>query len=191
MQIPFGIAQIGRCFRNEIAPRDFLFRCREFHIGEFEFFIQPDEKKCNLLEKKHMNLKIKLLDEETQKKGKNDLKVYTLGEMLKSKKLDELYALGIDLINFTDDSNNVIDTLFKVYYGKEGADWIDWYLYERDPDGALDQATNDGKPICYDDQSLWEEVERCRLENKEEYSLPVWLNDEEREQILNMIKKGM
>jgi glycyl-tRNA synthetase len=92
MQIPFGIAQIGRCFRNEIAPRDFLFRCREFHIGEFEFFIQPDEKKCNLLEKKHMNLKIKLLDEETQKKGKNDLKVYTLGEMLKSKKLDEWHA---------------------------------------------------------------------------------------------------
>ena len=30
----------------------------------------------------------------------------------KSKKLDELYALGIDLINFTDDSSNVIDTLF-------------------------------------------------------------------------------
>jgi hypothetical protein len=109
----------------------------------------------------------------------------------KSKKLDELYALGIDLINFTDDSSNVIDTLFKVYYGQEGADWIDWYLYERDPDGALDQATNDEKPICYDDQSLWEEVERCRLENKEEYSLPYKLSDEIREEIINMIAKGM
>ncbi len=42
MQLPFGIAQIGRCFRNEIAPRDFLFRSREFHIGEFEFFINPE-----------------------------------------------------------------------------------------------------------------------------------------------------
>src|SRR3989344_4553386 len=30
MQLPFGIAQIGKCFRNEIAPRDFLFRSREF-----------------------------------------------------------------------------------------------------------------------------------------------------------------
>jgi glycyl-tRNA synthetase len=39
-KLPFGIAQIGRCFRNEIAPRDFLFRSREFHIGEFEFFIK-------------------------------------------------------------------------------------------------------------------------------------------------------
>jgi len=45
MHLPFGISQIGRCFRNEIAPRDFLFRSREFHIGEFEFFINPEEKK--------------------------------------------------------------------------------------------------------------------------------------------------
>ena len=50
---------------------------------------------------------------------------------------------------------------------------------------------NDGKPICYDDQSLWEEIERCRLENKEEYSLPYKLSDEERDQIINMIAKGM
>jgi glycyl-tRNA synthetase (class II) len=63
-QLPFGIAQIGRCFRNEIAPRDFLFRSREFNIAEFEFFINPEEKKCELLEKKHLDLKINLLDAE-------------------------------------------------------------------------------------------------------------------------------
>jgi glycyl-tRNA synthetase len=45
MKLPFGIAQVGRCFRNEIAPRDFMFRSREFHIAEFEFFINPEEKK--------------------------------------------------------------------------------------------------------------------------------------------------
>src|SRR3989344_759515 len=33
--LPFGIAQIGRAFRNEIAPRDFLFRIREFDLMEF------------------------------------------------------------------------------------------------------------------------------------------------------------
>ena len=109
----------------------------------------------------------------------------------KSKKIDELYDLGIDLINFSDDSADVINTLLKVYYGEEGSDWIDWYLWERDPDGALDQATtSDGKPICYDDTSLWEEVEKCRLENKEEYELPVRLTDEEKLEILNMIKNG-
>lgn len=40
-KIPFGIAQIGRVFRNEIAPRDFLFRTREFEIAELEYFIHP------------------------------------------------------------------------------------------------------------------------------------------------------
>lgn len=90
--LPFGIAQIGRCFRNEIAPRDFLFRSREFHIAEFEFFINPEEKKCDLLEKKHLDLKFKLLDEETQVAGKNTLKETTIGEMLKGKKMEEWHA---------------------------------------------------------------------------------------------------
>jgi glycyl-tRNA synthetase len=39
--LPFGLAQIGRNFRNEIAPRDFIFRSREFEIMEFEYFIDP------------------------------------------------------------------------------------------------------------------------------------------------------
>ena len=40
--MPFGIAQIGKAFRNEIAPRDFLFRQREFEQMEMQFFIHPD-----------------------------------------------------------------------------------------------------------------------------------------------------
>ncbi|MFZ2523558.1 MAG: glycine--tRNA ligase [Minisyncoccia bacterium] len=40
--LPFGLAQIGRAYRNEIAPRDFLFRVREFDLMEFEFFIRED-----------------------------------------------------------------------------------------------------------------------------------------------------
>ena len=63
MQLPFGIAQIGRCFRNEIAPRDFLFRSREFHIGEFEFFIHPNEEKCSLLDENHKKLKMQFLED--------------------------------------------------------------------------------------------------------------------------------
>lgn len=39
--LPFGIAQAGRAFRNEISPRDFIFRVREFEIMEFEYFIDP------------------------------------------------------------------------------------------------------------------------------------------------------
>ncbi len=37
--LPFGVAQVGKAFRNEISPRDFLFRVREFEIMEFEYFL--------------------------------------------------------------------------------------------------------------------------------------------------------
>ena len=40
-KLPFGTAQIGKAFRNEIAPRDFLFRQREFEQMEIEYFIRP------------------------------------------------------------------------------------------------------------------------------------------------------
>ena len=41
--LPFGIAQIGRAFRNEISPREFIFRAREFEIMEFEYFIKAED----------------------------------------------------------------------------------------------------------------------------------------------------
>ena len=41
-RLPFGLAQIGKAFRNEIAPRDFVFRVRELEIMEFEYFIKED-----------------------------------------------------------------------------------------------------------------------------------------------------
>ncbi len=41
MKIPFGIAQIGKAFRNEIVARNFIFRMREFEQMEMQFFIQP------------------------------------------------------------------------------------------------------------------------------------------------------
>lgn len=42
-KLPFGIAQIGKAFRNEIAPRDFVFRVREFEQMEIEYFVRPNE----------------------------------------------------------------------------------------------------------------------------------------------------
>ena len=43
VKIPFGIAQIGKAFRNEITPKQFLFRLREFEQMELEWFCTPDE----------------------------------------------------------------------------------------------------------------------------------------------------
>jgi glycyl-tRNA synthetase len=40
--LPFGIAQQGKAFRNEISPRDFVFRSREFEQMEIEYFVRPD-----------------------------------------------------------------------------------------------------------------------------------------------------
>jgi glycyl-tRNA synthetase len=40
--VPFGIAQQGKAFRNEISPRDFIFRSREFEQMEIEYFVHPD-----------------------------------------------------------------------------------------------------------------------------------------------------
>ena len=41
--LPFGIAQQGKAFRNEISPRDFIFRSREFEQMEIEYFVHPDK----------------------------------------------------------------------------------------------------------------------------------------------------
>lgn len=92
LQLPFGIAQIGRCFRNEIAPRDFLFRSREFTIAEFESFIHPEEMTCALLDSAHKKVSVRLLDAETQEKGKESLRATAIGEMVKEKRLDEWHA---------------------------------------------------------------------------------------------------
>jgi len=41
--LPFGMAQIGKAFRNEISPREFLFRARDFELMEIEYFVHPDK----------------------------------------------------------------------------------------------------------------------------------------------------
>lgn len=42
-KLPFGLAQIGKAFRNEIAPRDFIFRVRELEQMEVEYFVRPED----------------------------------------------------------------------------------------------------------------------------------------------------
>jgi len=47
MKIPFGICQIGKSFRNEITPRDFIYRTREFEQMELQWFCRPKDTKKN------------------------------------------------------------------------------------------------------------------------------------------------
>jgi len=99
----------------------------------------------------------------------------------------ELYKLDIDITNFLDEYNTIITTLLRVYYGEEGEDWLSWYLYERDPEAPVDQASDEnGNPICYDFDSLWEILEQCRLK-KEEYVLPKVMTMDEKIALINLM----
>ncbi|UHA57535.1 glycine--tRNA ligase [Candidatus Nanosynbacter sp. HMT-352] len=63
--LPFGIAQQGKAFRNEIAPRDFVFRSREFEQMEIEYFVNPEnwqEAFDELLKSTHEFLEALVLD---------------------------------------------------------------------------------------------------------------------------------
>ena len=78
--LPFGIAQIGKAFRNEISPRNFPFRSREFEQMEIEYFINP-KKKCPLLDEVK-NVKMNVLTREAQNKNGNPVEM-TVSDMLK------------------------------------------------------------------------------------------------------------
>ncbi len=68
-KLPFGIAQVGKAFRNEISPRDFLFRSREFEQMEIEFFTHPDKiNQCPHFDD-IKDMKINLLTAEMQNKN--------------------------------------------------------------------------------------------------------------------------
>ncbi len=69
-KLPFGIAQIGKAFRNEISPRDFLFRSREFEQFEIEYFVHPKKVNDCFLMGEAENMRVNILTSENQEKGK-------------------------------------------------------------------------------------------------------------------------
>ena len=65
--LPFGIAQQGKAFRNEIAPRDFVFRSREFEQMEIEYFVMPPNRDGRSHEKGEKHLWEEAFDELLEK----------------------------------------------------------------------------------------------------------------------------
>ncbi|MCP3682439.1 MAG: glycine--tRNA ligase [bacterium] len=75
LKLPFGIAQMGRAFRNEISPRDFLFRCREFEMMEIEYFVHPEKiNDCPYLDE-FLDYEINILSAEMQEKEQKPKKM--------------------------------------------------------------------------------------------------------------------
>jgi len=72
-----------------------------------------------------------------------------------------LYKLGIDMLDFTEPYDRIIDILFKSYFNKDQLGWIDWFLYERKTHKGeiLEAHDADGNSICYDIDSLWKTIQ--------------------------------
>ncbi|MBM6551432.1 glycine--tRNA ligase [Marinomonas ostreistagni] len=96
--LPFGIAQIGKSFRNEITPRNFIFRVREFEQMELEFFCKPGED-----EKWHQTW----VDLRTQ---------WWLDQGLGKDNMEFEYVTGDDLAHY---SKSTVDILYKFPHGFE------------------------------------------------------------------------
>jgi glycyl-tRNA synthetase len=97
-KLPFGMAQIGKAFRNEIAPRDFLFRAREFEQMEIEYFVDPKNW------------------EVTFEHFRREVLAFTVDIGLTSSKVHELEIADVDRAFY---SKRTIDFEFDFPFGKK------------------------------------------------------------------------
>ncbi len=89
-KLPFGIVQIGKAFRNEISPRDFIFRCREFEQIEMEYFFNP---KTTFKVPQHiLDLSLQFLNEQAQIDKKDEMQVLTIQKIIEKKILEPIHA---------------------------------------------------------------------------------------------------
>ena len=85
LKLPFGIAQVGKAFRNEINPRNFIFRSREFEQMEIEFFCHPNESMKwyeywrDLRKRWYSTLGIQSDNLVPREQGKEELAHYSIG----------------------------------------------------------------------------------------------------------------
>ncbi len=84
-KLPFGIAQVGKVFRNEISPRQFIIRVREFDQMELEAFFAEDQLDDPPRFEELMDEELPLLTREDQAKGIDEPKVMTAAEAVKKK----------------------------------------------------------------------------------------------------------
>ena len=101
--LPFGIAQIGKAFRNEITPRNFIFRVREFEQMELEFFVEPGS------------------DEDWHKKWVENRISWWEEQGVSKDKLELLHVTGEDLAHY---SKATVDIMYKFPHGLEELEGI-------------------------------------------------------------------
>lgn len=110
-KLPFGIAQIGKAFRNEIAPREFLFRVREFEQMEIEYFVKEEDWQAEF------------------EKLRLDIKTWHAHLGLKDENIREYEVPENDLAHY---SKRTID--FEYNYPGKGFDELAGFAYRTDHD---------------------------------------------------------
>ncbi|CAK3939743.1 probable glycyl-tRNA synthetase 1 [Lecanosticta acicola] len=96
-QLPFASASIGYSFRNELSPRSGLLRVREFLMAEVEHFVDPESGKKHPKFASVKDVKLPLLDRDTQSAGGSTSKEMTIGEAVATKLVDN-ETLGYFLV---------------------------------------------------------------------------------------------
>jgi hypothetical protein len=95
---------------------------------------------------------------------------------LAQEKHHQLYKLGIDLMEFTEPYERIIDVLFQSHFNKDQLQWIDWYLYERtsftkngEPNQAWKTVNGEQIEICHHIDSLWETVQEYEYDAQKDW----------------------
>jgi hypothetical protein len=109
-----------------------------------------------------------------------------------------LQKSGIDVIEFVDPYHGIISELIKEIYGEDGYDWWSWYCYENDfGTKGLEAKDEEGNPICYSHETLWEYLEKNRTKKVLQYvnkiddilaSYEDWMHDENAQECLKARK---
>ena len=102
-KLPFGIAQIGKAFRNEITPRNFIFRVREFEQMELEFFVEPGT------------------DEEWHERWVADRVGWWRKQGIDDSNLELLYVAEAELAHY---SKATVDVMYRFPHGMEELEGI-------------------------------------------------------------------
>ena len=135
--LPFGIAQIGKSFRNEITPRNFIFRVREFEQMELEFFVTPGE------------------DDAWHKRWVEERLVWWVNQGIPKDKLELLHVTGDDLAHY---SKSTVDIMYQFPHGLEELEGI-----ANRTDFDLGSHTKNQKDLNIDAKVIENESSNARL----------------------------
>ncbi|MCD6359166.1 MAG: glycine--tRNA ligase, partial [Dehalococcoidia bacterium] len=158
-KLPLGIAQIGKSFRNEITPGNFIFRTREFEQMEMEFFVKPESADewfnhwVNERFQWYLNLGLNKDKLRLREHGKDELAHYALG----CQDVEYLFPMGWSELEGIANRGD-FDLAQHVKFSKQRLDYFDeetkkrFFPYVIEPSGGVDRAALAFLVDAYDEE---------------------------------------